>query len=217
MVWNLDGVSLSLTSSSNEFSWCCKFADGLSMITYLQKIVLEIRWGFRITDAEPSSNFKQVHTTRWGMSFLSAKMGYHKNSFVELAKCGETPPWQMRFYSFPWDQAMKMNIQAIVSTKDKKTQHCKSKTTTSGSREIHRPTPVCIWTTNSPSKTQSSTKPTPPWEKTAEHLATWAGKPSHFTTKAWVRPHLETSNAIWFPTKKQDIELKESVQRRATR
>ena len=35
--------------------------------------------------------------------------------------------------------------------------------------------------------------------------------------KSLVRPHLEVSNSAWFPYKKQDIELIESVQRTATR
>ena len=35
----LEGVSLRLASSSNEFSRGCKFADGLSMLTNMQDIL----------------------------------------------------------------------------------------------------------------------------------------------------------------------------------
>jgi len=33
---------------------------------------------------------------------------------------------------------------------------------------------------------------------------------------AVVRPHLEYANSVWFPYKKEDIEIIEKVQKRAT-
>ena len=61
LIRGIEGISLHLGSSPYAFSRGCKLVDSVSIYSdrSATKFVLKIRWRFRITKGEPSSNFWQ--------------------------------------------------------------------------------------------------------------------------------------------------------------
>ena len=103
MIWgngtiSQGGASLHTASSPHEFSWGSKFADGVFIVANLPHNLYQKEttsphrwWGATILF------LTSKYVPGWAMFFQSPKIRYHKNSFEELFKCGETLPSTARY------------------------------------------------------------------------------------------------------------------------